>query len=616
MHLKSVNKFIFLLVTVIIVMGGLAYWAVNTLTDSAKQLEALSAQKEAVSDLQMAFGEVVMPGNDYLITGSSEEKQLHLELDKEVQTAIEKVKGLISHQADQELVDKVASEYQKVKEKELKILALTNPVGNSAGAVLMEDMDGEAGVLSVDLEKLHDSIRKKEEATVKEISAKKKQVTTVMIFSVIASIIVGAVVTLSVRNLIKNVITPIEELGKTAEVVAEGDLTRNVALEASGEVGRLVESFKIMVDNLRKVIVSVSNSVNDISGISQGLAVNTQQAGTAAEQVAAAIQEVARGTAEQTTFISNNIDTVSRVTSGVSQIAMGAQEQARSISVTADMLSQMAASIQEVAKSAQNVEQSAGRTRETADKGEKAVSLTIDGISGIKTKVFETAIRIKELGEHSQKIGEIVRVIDDIAEQTNLLALNAAIEAARAGEHGKGFAVVADEVRKLAERSGKATKEIADLIITIQQLTSGVVKGMEQGTVEVEQGVNLALDAGSALKEIIHTVEDTYTQIYNISAAVEEISASSEEVVKALDAVSAITQQNSATSAELNYAGSTMNKLMENVLSITQESSAVAQEVSASTEELTASVEEISASSETMAKMAEDLNKMVAKFKV
>jgi methyl-accepting chemotaxis protein len=100
------------------------------------------------------------------------------------------------------------------------------------------------------------------------------------------------------------------------------------------------------------------------------------------------------------------------------------------------------------------------------------------------------------LGEHSQQIGEIIQVIDDIAEQTNLLALNAAIEAARAGEHGKGFAVVADEVRKLAERSSKATKEIAELITNIQKLTAGAVKAMEEGTGEVEQGVSLAVDAG------------------------------------------------------------------------------------------------------------------------
>lgn len=616
MKLRSVNKLIFTLITIITAVGGLAYWAVDTLSKDAIQLKTLSARKEAVSDLQKAFGEVVMPGNDYLITGSAEEKQLHSELDKEVEQAIVKVKGITVNEAYLQLINKLAEDYQEVKTKELKILSLANPVGNPTGAILMEEMDGTAGVLADNLEKLHESIRKQETATIEQISVKEKQITTMLLLAFIASIVIGAGVSLAVRNIVKNVIVPIEELGKTAEVIAEGDLTHNVTVNASGEVGKLVESFKKMVDNLKKVIVSVTKSVNDITELSKNLALNTGQAGISIEQVAAAIGDVARGTSEQTSFISNNMETVSQVSSGVSQIAMGAKGQASSISVTANMLNQMAGSIQEVARSAQNVAQSAGRTKETADKGEKAVALTIDGISGVKTKVFETAVRIKELGDHSQKIGEIIRVIDDIAEQTNLLALNAAIEAARAGEHGKGFAVVADEVRKLAERSGKATKEIADLITTIQFLTSGAVAGMEQGTGEVEQGVSLALDAGNALKEIIQTVEETYMQINNISAAVEEISASSEEVVKAIHNVSAITQQSSATSEELTAAGSTMNSLMENVLSITRASSTVAQDVAASTEELTASVEEISTTSETMAKMAEDLNKLVAKFKL
>lgn len=135
----------------------------------------------------------------------------------------------------------------------------------------------------------------------------------------------------------------------------------------------------------------------------------------------------------------------------------------------------------------------------------------------IKTTVTESGERIKQLGEQSKAIGEIIQVIDDIAEQTNLLALNAAIEAARAGEHGKGFAVVADEVRKLAERSGKATKEIANLIISIQKGTDNAVSAMEKGISEVENGSRFAHDAGQALKEILVTVERANQQVQIIS---------------------------------------------------------------------------------------------------
>jgi len=205
-----------------------------------------------------------------------------------------------------------------------------------------------------------------------------------------------------------------------------------------------------------------------------------------------------------------------------------------------------------VSENTQTLNETAEKTREAARKGEGAVEQTVKGMDSIKIKVFETAKKIRDLGEHSQQIGEIVQVIDDIAEQTNLLALNAAIEAARAGEHGKGFAVVADEVRKLAERSGKATKEIAELIGNIQKVTGEAVAEMEAGTSEVEQGAGLAVDAGNALKEILQNVEDTYRQIQNISAASEQISASSHEVVSTVNNVSSVTEQNTAATEEMS----------------------------------------------------------------
>lgn len=616
MSLKSVVKFIYVIIIMIILVGGLALWEVNMLGESAKQLESLSAQKEAVADLQLAFIEVVMPGNDYLITGSPEERQLHVELDKEVQRAISNVKKFMNGKNHEQLLNEVIEKYQQVKKQELQILALSNPIGNPAGGKLMEEMDGTAGLLSDDLEKLHELTREQEAVAIKNVSTKQKNANVMILLSGIVTIIIGTFIVVVIRRCINNIIIPVEKLGTSAEVISSGNLTENIDITAHGEVGKLVESFRTMVQNLKVVITNVSKSVETVTEVSKSLSFNTQFAAKSAEQVASAIQEVTKGSIEQSSLINANMKTVSQVSSGIQQIAAGAQEQASSTAITADMLNQMTATIREVAASAQNVAQSSGKTKETADKGEKAVNLTIDGINGIKTKVFETAARIRELGEYSQKIGEIILVIDGIAEQTNLLALNAAIEAARAGEHGKGFAVVADEVRKLAERSGKATKEIADLINTIQQLTTGVVIAMEQGTVEVEQGVALALDAGNALREILVTIEDTHVQVYNISAAAEEISASSDEVVKAIQTVSAITHQNTATTEELALAGTSMNKVMENILAITQESTAVAEEVSASTEEMTASIEEIKATSETVAGMVEELNELVSGFKV
>jgi len=234
----------------------------------------------------------------------------------------------------------------------------------------------------------------------------------------------------------------------------------------------------------------------------------------------------------------------------------------------------------------------------------------------VKDAVFETAQRIQDLGVQSQKIGEIIQVIDDIAEQTNLLALNAAIEAARAGEHGKGFAVVADEVRKLAERSGKATKEIAELITNIQRGTKVAVDSMQVGTREVESGVELAQDAGQSLKEIVQGVNTAGEQVHKIMEIINEILTGSEEVSKAVNNVAAITEENSAATEEMSASAEEVNSSMQNIASISEENASGAEEVSASTEELTASIEEISSSSEQLARMAQELQNMVARFKI
>ncbi|PKM80063.1 MAG: hypothetical protein CVU89_15515 [Firmicutes bacterium HGW-Firmicutes-14] len=432
----------------------------------------------------------------------------------------------------------------------------------------------------------------------------------VMAVAAIFGILAGLLISRSISK-------PVMNLAAAAGQIAKGDLSVSIPdVRTKDEVQTLNEAFRTMLSNLRELISKVNDSAQNVAATSEELSTNSDEAAKATQQVANAIQEVARGASQQTSFVTGTMDTVGQVNSAIGQIASGAQEQANNITSTADMVTQMAASIEEVASGAQTVTQSAEKTKVAADKGEQSVEQTIKGMEGIKGKVFESANKIRELGEHSQQIGEIIQVIDDIAEQTNLLALNAAIEAARAGEHGKGFAVVADEVRKLAERSGKATKEIAELITNIQKLTAEAVTAMEQGTGEVEQGVWLAHDAGNALKEILRNVEETYRQVQNISAAAEEISASSQEVVKAVDNVSSITEENTAATEQLTAASSQVGAAMESISSVTEETSAAAQEVSASTEEMTASIEEISSASQTLAAMAEELREMVARFRL
>jgi methyl-accepting chemotaxis protein len=606
-------RMVYSIVFVIILLGGFAYWSVATLGENCRELARLSAEKEQMGDLQLAFASVVMPGNDYLITGSPEEKNTHAELDRKVLDAIAKVRQSLDSDEEKKIIEEIARGYEEVKAIELQILAISNPVGNAAGGEMMEKMDAAADALTEDMEQLHELIRQEEAEALKRGDARQQIIIVVMAAAAVVALIAGVAVSQVVK---RNVIVPLLDLSRAAELISAGDLTKTVATGAKGEVGNFLVVFNGMIDSLRKLVAGISQTSQNVADTSGNLSLSTGEASKATEQITMAIQEVARAAAEQSNFITDILETMKKVDTALRTISAGAFDLDKDVTGTADMVGQMAASIQEVAAGAQTVSSSAAKTKAAADKGETAVNLTIKGMDGIKNKVYDTAGKIKALGDHSQQIGEIIQVIDDIAEQTNLLALNAAIEAARAGEHGKGFAVVADEVRKLAERSSKATKEIANLIINIQTLTSDAVAAMEQGTGEVEQGVNLATDAGRALQEILETVEETYRHVENISAAAEQVAAGSQEVVKATDNVTNIARQNLMATEELAAAEKHVAECTESVVAMSQESSAAAQQVAASSEEVNASNQQISASAEDLARMAEELREMVARFKV
>jgi methyl-accepting chemotaxis protein len=262
------------------------------------------------------------------------------------------------------------------------------------------------------------------------------------------------------------------------------------------------------------------------------------------------------------------------------------------------------------------VAQASREVNEVAIKGGVQVSKSGEGMALIKQSAEAVGVIVDKLGDSSQKIGAIVETIDDIAEQTNLLALNAAIEAARAGEHGKGFAVVADEVRKLAERSSKATGEIADLIGSMQQMITAAVSGMQDSAKQVAEGTQLSVEAGNALKNIQGAVEGIVSQIDNMAAAAQQMSASSNEVVKAIENVSAVTEETTAAAEEMSASSSEVSRQIEQVAAVSEENAAAAQEVSATTQEQTAAAEEMTAATEDLSGMAEDLQELVSAFKL
>ncbi|MFF2752481.1 methyl-accepting chemotaxis protein [Psychrobacillus sp. NPDC058041] len=375
-------------------------------------------------------------------------------------------------------------------------------------------------------------------------------------------LIIAILTGFSIAYIVSRMITkPLEKITKNVEQVASGNLTVGpVDIKNRDEMGDLAKSFNQMNVNLANLIRQVSSTSEMVAASSEELLASTEETSKATEQITDAIQEVANGSERQVNHTEQADHVVTEISKGMEQVA-GSIQTVKDLSVN---------------------------TNQKAESGNLVVIETVAQMNIVHQQVTKTSTIVNELGKRSNEIGSIVDLISQISAQTNLLALNAAIEAARAGEHGRGFAVVADEVRKLAEQSGEATKSIQELIEQIQNEINHVIQSMNEGTESVNEGIKKVTETGQSFKEIVEMINGITAQTQEVSSIVEDVNVGTEKMVNMFSEIAVISKQS---------AGNT-------------------QHVAASAEEQNAAMEEITASSISLSKLATDLQETVSKFQI
>lgn len=527
---KISHKLIFMTVAALVVL--LLFGSIGIYMGKS-QLESLrSVYNEKMTPLdnlrrvQLIFREV-----DYQMVGvistaeSSEKAVVHLE------ESLKKLKQIWNETEPQLASSEFGSEVGAFK-KNLKVfysLAKKLKDAYKSDDIDSVDLIHEQWIdLKSKIFKAVDNITERQKELTEEYYNQKKQLINKVILIILVVTILSSVVFLVFSfKIVRSIGKPVNSVVEASREIAAGDLTKRIVIKSHDEMGLMAETLNGMIERLNRLFSGISDNIARITKQSEKLSRFSEQMQTGINQQSGQIEQVASAASEMSQTI---ID-----------------------------MAQNASYSSEAAKTSYN----------TAQKGMEVVREVIEDIQSLAREINDASERLQMLGKRSEEIGEILMVIQDIADQTNLLALNAAIEAARAGEQGRGFAVVADEVRKLAEKTAQATDDIADKIKAIQDETEMTIEVMKRGTDSFQESVEKATHAGNALNEIVNSSGQVMEMVQRIATATEEQSSAAEQVSQSMEVVAGIVRDNAGQVDELTGLADELlniaNKLSEQI---------------------------------------------------
>ncbi|MEK3894546.1 methyl-accepting chemotaxis protein [Bacillus sp. FSL W7-1354] len=489
----------------------------------------------------------------------NETLQKHIkEKNEENSTLMEKIDQLKLMDNVSKKYENFKTEYKKLQDisSEMLSLAVKNE-NDKAYDVYLKEMEPQRETVNQLIEDIQTLNADNAKTIYQQDSKEAGSIITLLIIVIAAALVLSISIGLLMTRLITKPIKDIQALFAETE---QGDFTVKGTYQSKDELGLLTSSFNKMVAGVRSIIETVGETSHQVASSSQELSASADESTKASEYISTTIQELAVGSDQQVESVENSRTVIMGMTEFAGRISSNAEKAA----ATADQTAKMSL------------------------EGTKAIDKVSTQMKSINETVVSLSEAFKHLTERSNEIGNITEVITSIAEQTNLLALNAAIEAARAGEQGKGFAVVADEVRKLAEQSGRSAEQITRLITIIQNDTKQTMNSVISATGEVKEGLVVVHEAGGAFQKIENSITEVVTQINDVTNLVKNLTAGASEIETAISGVKEVAE---------TAAGGT-------------------QTVSAATQEQLASMEEIAAASQILAQNAEELQHLIQKFKI